>query len=697
VPFDLATAAPVSQAKGFDLSSAKPVSDDSYDSSEYDDSTLSRLGRRARLSGRELAAEMEKSPADPTREGVVSKVARGAGEGVISAASGVLAAPIAGAAGIAGSMLPGPQGQGARWVQGVQRAMTFEPKSETGKLVAEGISAPITGAGDALGAIGGAAGRTVGPKTEAALRTIGEAAPAALLTLKAGKAALENRPEAPAGKEAQAAQKAEAVIRAEERVGQAGLDWGKLPIAIRKRLSDLAMDAASFDKLSPEAMKRLVQMEGLPIPMKGEAGPTKGQITRDPSQLRTEKQLSQMEAGRPIEDRYVAQNKALIDNLDTVAGKGSAKEKSAEEIGSQVAEKALGAKQKEAKAKVSDLYRKANQSAESAETVSPYPLIDYVHDHPNAASVGWILDRLKKQQIVTDKDALGQPQISRDISLREVSELRKVAERVGKSGGEGSGWAPEVKAILDTMIEGKGGEEFTKAREAFKTYKSEFDNQKAVRQLLENTGGKYSSDRKVALEDVFEKSIVRGSIEDVRNLRESLLNAESKGTRKQGRKALNDLAAQTVRYIRDEATKGPKDSSGTAEVSVPKLKQAMDRIGDDKLDLIVGKTSADQLRSIVSTAEDLKTSPPRRIAGSDTALNALTWMNHFLDHIPGVGPVMKGAGKLVKRTYDEGRSGVEIDRALGEQEYTPYRLSDANELRAFLPSAAAASMQEGRR
>jgi hypothetical protein len=708
--FDLATARPVYPSDPdpkaqTDVAPANAVEDNSYDMSEYapEPGAVDRLTRKARAAARDVAGPV--SAADVrrslmTRESALDKIATGARECAFTLASGMAAAPIAGLAGLAGAALPGPEGQGARWSQGVQNALTYEPRSATGKAVSETVAAPLTLAGEYAGKAGAYLGNKIGGalggergalEGEAAGRTIGEVAPAVAATVAGGVSALRARPGSPKATEAEAASRAEAVMRAEAKVGEAGLDWGKLPLAIRKQLTAMATDALQFDKVTPEMVKRVAQLEGLPVPIKG----TKGQLTRDPVQLRTEKQLSQTDAGAPIEQRYVEQNRALLDNMDVLANKGSAKATTPEEVGRQVAEKALAAKKTETYQKVKDAYAKANRSAEGAETVSPYPLIDYVRDHPNASAVDWVIGRLKKQQIITGADELTQPQVSRDISLRELSEMRKTAERVAKSGSEGSGWAQEVKDVIDKMSEGAGGKEYATARDAYKAYKSEFDNQGAVRQLLATKGGKYSTDRQVALEDVFDKSVVKGSIQDLRNLRQSLLDAENKGTRKQGRKALNEMAAQTVRYIRDEATKGVEDTTGTPDVSPAKLKQAVDRIGDEKLDLLLGKTSADQLRAVVNATQDLKTSPPRRINGSDTSLNLLNWADKMLEHLPILGPFTRGAAKMAKKAYDTGKADVAADQALLEEQYAPqYRLSDQTELKAFLPGAAAASIAE---
>ncbi|MDB5975139.1 MAG: hypothetical protein JWR07_1899 [Nevskia sp.] len=681
---------PAKPVDKFDLHMA---GDDGHDASEYappDEKTSERFSRRNKLARKE-----GRIPAVPMVDAAIGMVAGGA-----SQVAGGLAGAGRALYGMAmGDGVDASLQKGADTVNKVSE-MAYRPRTAAGQNITEAAGLPFEMGSKATGAIGGAIGSAVGgEKGRAAGETIGEAAVPVAATLLGGAAAVKNRAGSQASQAAEAAAKAtergEVLQRAEIKARTSGLDWGKLNVAARKQIATLVTDATNAKKLeaiTPDMVKRAAEMKALPVPITA----TKGQLARDPVQLRAEQQLSQTSDGAPLRQRYVEQNQGLLDNLDNLGSKGSPKATTSEEVGRQVAEKALGAKAAEGKAKVRKLYDQANKSAESAETVSPYPLLDYVRDHPNAAAVSWITDRLKKNQIVTGVDDLGQPQLSRDIKLREVSELRKVAERIGQSGSEGSGWVPEVKAVLDQMIEGKGGEAFKAARGAYKDYKGEFANQEAVSKLLETKGGKYSTDRKVALEDVFDKSIVKGSIQDVRNLRESLLTAESKGTRKQGRKALRELAGETVNYIRQEATKGVVDESGAANVSAPALKRALDKIGDEKLDLLLGETTATQLRAVVKAAEDLKTSPPKRIQGSDTGVNAMMLLDKVFSHLPVVGNTIRGTIRLAGKATEVGKAGKAVDESLMIPA-TPFRMKDSKELRAFLPGAAAASIaEEGR-
>lgn len=61
-------------------------------------------------------------------------------------ATGAIAEPLSGIAGIAGTILPGPEGQGADWVGKTQEALTYRPQTKSGQRYAEdlgGVLEPV--------------------------------------------------------------------------------------------------------------------------------------------------------------------------------------------------------------------------------------------------------------------------------------------------------------------------------------------------------------------------------------------------------------------------------------------------------------------------------------------------------------------------------------------------------------------------
>jgi hypothetical protein len=137
-----------------------------------------------------------------------------------------LAAPIAGLAGIAGSILPGPRGQGANWTEGVQQALTYQPRSQGGQAVQKiGSFLPglISKGADVAGQ--GAADATGSPAVGAAVNTGVQMLPALLLRGRAGKVVenVNRSPPAPARAAGPAAATEEAATAAKRPAGLAGV------------------------------------------------------------------------------------------------------------------------------------------------------------------------------------------------------------------------------------------------------------------------------------------------------------------------------------------------------------------------------------------------------------------------------------------------------------------------------------------
>lgn len=61
----------------------------------------------------------------------------------IAMLGGMVSAPVSGLAGLAGTILPGPPEQGAKWTQAVQQAMSYKPRTEGGRIAIDTISSPF--------------------------------------------------------------------------------------------------------------------------------------------------------------------------------------------------------------------------------------------------------------------------------------------------------------------------------------------------------------------------------------------------------------------------------------------------------------------------------------------------------------------------------------------------------------------------
>jgi hypothetical protein len=128
------------------------------------------------------------SVASPEEEGLLKKVIGGAVEPNLTLATGALAAPLSGLAGIAGTMLPGEQGQGAEWARNVGSTLTYSPQTQGGKDALSVIAKPFELLGEGADWAGGkyseALGKILPPEAAATfgagLNTAIQAVPMAL-------------------------------------------------------------------------------------------------------------------------------------------------------------------------------------------------------------------------------------------------------------------------------------------------------------------------------------------------------------------------------------------------------------------------------------------------------------------------------------------------------------------------------------
>jgi hypothetical protein len=189
MPFDVSTAKPVTDASqgGFDLSTAKPVGgvetvknpveDDSYSDDEYaspEDKKLSPDAARLERLARKAAKGKE-------------SVLKGAGESILSAATGLASTAVGGFAGLGRTAYSLASGEGvdkaaekgAETVRDIQKAGTYQPRSATGQALNQAAGTVLSVPGKAGAAVGGAVGETVGGEQgRIAGEAIGEVAPA---------------------------------------------------------------------------------------------------------------------------------------------------------------------------------------------------------------------------------------------------------------------------------------------------------------------------------------------------------------------------------------------------------------------------------------------------------------------------------------------------------------------------------------
>lgn len=597
--------------------------------------------------------------------GSIAKEALGPAESVGRLAYGAVAAPVSGLAGIAqGAYNTAAEALGAQpgmpaaeRVEQIQGALGA-PKTKLAQFNEQMLGATLGRAQQAVRKPGEMIADAGYPKTGAVVSAVPETALALLApesrgAVSSGVRALTGS----AGKAATAAASGvrqasfAGIQRAKEYVSsRTGLNWADLPAEMQTRLANIAEDAKALAGLDPKAIERQAQLARVGIKTA-----TRGQLTRDPLQLRREQLAKASDAGEELRQLDLDNNRILAQNIESL--RGGAKARGEVQTGKSVQD-ALRERYSQGLKRVKRLYKTAEKAGELQGPVNIDALVDYVANHDDPAQVAYIRQRLNALGATVEEETGGlKVSQNRPLTLKELEGIRRSAVARGKAGGTEGHYASEVKQVIDSLTEGAGGEAYQAARKARAAVGEEFERTQAVAALVKNR--KMSMDRATALEDTWHKSVISGGLEDLTKVRDSLTKSPK------GRQAWDDLRGATADYILEKATTGPKNQLGEVNTSWGGLRRAVSDIGQEKLELLFGKAGAKKLNDLVEAAEILKTEPPTGVKGSPTMDKLITLLDKF-GAVPIVGHgagLAVGAAKSVQKLAQIGESAREAARA----------------------------------
>ncbi|MFC0302785.1 hypothetical protein [Rhizorhabdus histidinilytica] len=410
-----------------------------------------------------------------------------------------------------------------------------------------------------------------------------------------------------------------------------------------------AMDASA-------SMLRQTTAQGLRRPVQL----TKGQITRDPAQLRFENETRKSNAdtvGQPLVQRQIEQNEDILANFDaylSATGAERAGEGQLRPVGL-VVDKALVDAAKARKKEVSDAYAKAREAGEMEEPVSYKPLIDFVNEQTPTTR-----EKLAPIiQAVAEQIGKNDPENTGSISINAMEDIRQLINKTTQPGTPNAAFAPELKKLIDSTTEGATGQLYREARSRRIQYAKEFENAGAVEKLLRRKPG--TKDRSVALEDVFDHVILDGSLDDTMNVGRLL-----KKTGEPGQQAWKELQGQTIQYIRDQVTKSPAtDPAGNPFPSPAKFNAIVrDLDSSGKLDYIFGKKGAQEIRDLNATVQAAYTAPPGTINYSNTAGVVVDALQKLEKSILGQIPGVKGTARYAAEKARDRKLRQQVEEAL---------------------------------
>jgi len=412
---------------------------------------------------------------------------------------------------------------------------------------------------------------------------------------------------------------------------------------------------------TPEAVTRMQMAQNLRVPV----SPSKGQLERDLAQQQFEIETPKIspELGKPLIEAQAKRNDAILQNFDAYVD-ATGKETFGLRATGKVVTDELNRQANQAKANIQNAYTKAKEVGETEAPVPYAPLVSYINDQtPTVRSkLAPILD------VVNEQIAKNDPQGTGTVSINSLEDIYQVINKNFEPNTPAAVYGREMKDIINTITEGQGGELYQNARKLRQNYAQRFENIGAIDRLLRTKPN--SDDRLVAFEDVFQKSIINGSLDDVKNLGYALKKG---GT--QGQQAFKELQGQTLEFLKDKVTQSiDTDSFGNPVVSPAKFKSAVRELDQDgKLDYLLGKKGAQEVRDLMETT--IMVNAP--LKGAANYSNTSSALIQALDRI-SASPIGKipVVGSLTKYSFEKAQQKALKKKIEESINYSPNKMAD---------------------
>lgn len=355
---------------------------------------------------------------------------------------------------------------------------------------------------------------------------------------------------------------------------------------------------------TPMTTVREATATNLPVPVTL----TKGAKTREAEQLAFEKEQMKGQFGEPLRKRVEQNNLEVLQNFDALMEMTGAEaaQSGFAATGNKVID-ALSQGWQGAKAKTSAAYAKAEKAGELQAPVKLDSLADYINQNLPESTVAPILNVAKNKGI-----QLGILEQLDDGTVRALPADLKNTELLRQSIGKTIGIEPtnkkfgsELKQVIDASTEGVGGDLYKQARALREQQARKFEGRAIVANLLTKVKGK--DDPKIEASEVFQKSVLNGSPEEITFLKRVLYTSG-----KDGQNAWKEIQGSTINHIQEVATSGVgTDSMGRKIVSPAKLNDAIKSLDKNgRLDIVLGKDKAQKVRDLNEVLQYVQTVPP---------------------------------------------------------------------------------------
>jgi hypothetical protein len=412
---------------------------------------------------------------------------------------------------------------------------------------------------------------------------------------------------------------------------------------------------------TPETVTRTQIASQLRVPVQL----SKGQAERELGQQQFEIETPKIspELGKPLVEAQARRNDAILQNFDAFVDATGKQSFGLRATGKAVTD-VLNKEAQSAKTKIEQAYTLAKEKGETEAPVGYAPLKAFIENETPTTRTA----NAPILNIVYEQLAKNDPKNTGQISINALEDIYAVINKNYVPATPNASYGRDMRNIINQITEGKGGELYQKARRLRQDYAKNFENIGAVDNLLRTKAD--STDRFVALEDVFQKSIINGSLDDVKNLGFAL---KKSGT--QGQQAFKELQGQTIEFLKDRVTQSiDTDMFGNPVVSPAKFKSAVRELDQDgKLDYLFGKKGAQEIRDLMETTI-LVNAPLKGAANYSNTASAVIRGLDMINRSPiGKIPVV---GSLTKYSFEKAQEKALKQKIQESINYSPSKMAE---------------------
>ena len=392
---------------------------------------------------------------------------------------------------------------------------------------------------------------------------------------------------------------------------------------------------------------------------------SEGEVKRSPELLAFEKEKAKTpEYQAPFLERQQENNRAALGKLNQVLDDTGAETGDYTNTGIQVVDKLMTGWNLE-KAKTRSLYDKFRQSEEAATNVDATPVMDFLNSQARGVSgVTGVPDTARQNAVnlgIAQVDDSGRLIANPNVTLGQLEDFRQSVSAISAANPNDKRLASVLKRQIDDIGDPIGGEMTKSMRAQRQRQAQKYENRAIVSRLLLEKKG--MSDAQTPVEDVFNKTILSARPSDIVHIKRVLSTIPDN----EGQQAWKELQGATVRHLLDKSESGI-GSDNLPVISGAKLNSALKSFDQNgKLDLVMGKEAAEQIRNLNQVLQYIQSTPPMTsINNSGTARTVAALIAESAMQGAAFGiplPIVQGA-KMLRDNVKDKKIKARITKAL---------------------------------